>query len=155
VLGTVVPAARAHKSAAAEQVVPSQICCGPGNVLSFDVEDFDTDGLYVSSNGSRLTAPIDGIYQVSAGVVWRPNDRAANRDLRIVVNGSCCFATSELPANTSGGNRTTHQNVSDLVELAAGDYVQALAAQESGAPVTVGGFGGSFLAMARVGPAPD
>jgi hypothetical protein len=155
VLNTEVPAARVHKSSSAEQIIPTGICCGPSNPLGFDVEDFDTAGLHNGANPSRLTAPIDGIYQVSAGVVWRPNNRAANRDLRIVVNGSCCFATSELPANTSGGNRTTHQTVSDLVELSAGDFVQALAAQESGAAATVGGFGTSFLAMSWAGPPTD
>jgi hypothetical protein len=57
-----------------------------------------------------------------------------------------------VPANTSGVNRTTQQNVSDIVELSAGEYVQALAAQETGGTVTIGGFGSTFLAMAWVGP---
>jgi hypothetical protein len=123
--------------------------------ITFDVEDFDTANLYDNSTASRLTAPIDGIYQVSAGVVWRFNPAGGNRDLRLVLNGSCCFGTSEVEANTTGVNRTTHQTVSDLLELSAGDFVQALAAQESGSPVTVGGFGTTFLAMTWVGPSPD
>jgi len=153
VLNTDVPAARVHKSASADQSIPSQVCCGPGNVLSFDVEDFDTANLH-NPGGSRLTAPIGGIYQVNAGVIWRPG-RLGNRDLRVTLNGACCFATSEVSANMTGVNRTTHQTVSDLLEMSAGDFVEAMAAQESGSLVTVGGFGTTFLAMTWVGPPPD
>lgn len=155
VLTTEVPAARVHKSSSAEQVIPSGVCCGSSNPLGFDVEDFDTAGLHDGANPSRLTAPIDGIYQVSAGVIWRPGSSGGNRLLTLFRSGSCCFGASEVTASNSGVNRTTHQSVSDLLNLSTGDSVQAMAAQESGASVTVGGFGTTFLAMTWVGPPPD
>jgi hypothetical protein len=146
-----IPAARAIKTTT--QSVPDVM----NTTLSFDSESFDTAGLHDNSvNNSRLTAPIAGVYQVSAGAAWdmRPPP-GTNRMLGLAVNGACCSATSLL---LSSSGAETLQNVSDLVKLSAGGFVEAVARQPSGSPILikpgpfVGGNAEVFLAMTWVGP---
>jgi hypothetical protein len=144
------PAARAFKTA--PQNVPDIV----NTTLTFESESFDTAGLHDTSvNTSRLTAPISGVYAISAGLMWdmRPPP-ATNRMLALAVNGVCCYATS-LMLSSSGAE--TLQNVSDHLKLSAGDYVEAVARQPSGGPILVrsgsfvGGMTHTFLTMTWVG----
>jgi hypothetical protein len=148
-----IPAARATISGQGSQSIPSG---GVGfTALAFDDEDFDSGrplGLHSPSvNNTRLTAPISGIYQVEAGVSWDSNG-TGTRDLTLRVNGSaCCLARSIVPAAV--GNITI-QNVSDMLNLSSGDFVEALVRQDSGGNLGAGSqsIGSQFLAMGWVGP---
>lgn len=134
----VIPAARATKTA------PETIGSGISTALTFDAEAFDTAGLHDTAVANdRLTAPVAGIYQVSAGLSWA-GVGFGTRELALDVSGTCCFASS----NDAGGLR---QNVSDLLKLAAGDFVVARVFQDSGGVVDARPER-TFLAMHWVGP---
>jgi hypothetical protein len=142
-VGTI-PAARAKKSS--NQSIPTNAA----TALGFGAEDFDTAALHDlrAPNNRRLTAPISGVYQLSAGVTWAPN-AAGLRELQLRVSGTCCFAISGGPPSAG----TTRQIVSDLLQLSAGDFVEAFAFQSgTGGPLDVAAGAQTFLAMGWVGP---
>jgi hypothetical protein len=145
-VGTI-PAARAFASTLGGQTVAS----GQFQTLRFESEDFDTANLHNSQRTpSRLTAPIDGIYQVSAGVVWGVN-ATGRRELLLSVNGTVRGAQSAINAIS---NQSAKQNVSDPLKLSAGDFVEAKVFQSSGGDLAAltGASRSTFLAMTWIGP---
>jgi len=141
-----IPAARAIKPSdqSADQSIPNVVF----TTLTFANEVFDTAGLHDTSvNNSRLTAPISGIYQVSAGVEWRSN-ATGTRDLTVLVSGAN-HGQSTIQAPTAG---PAMQTVSDLVKLSPGQSVEAAVAQNSGGNLDARFHRNTFLAMHWVGP---
>jgi C1q domain len=139
-----IPAARVQKTA--NQAVPHSTDA----TITFDSELFDTAGLHdnVTNNG-RLTAPISGIYQVSAGITWAANS-TGRRDLAIFKNFFEVLVAGSSTSPNPSPSITTH-SASGLVNLAAGDHVFIDAIQTSGGSLSATN-GGSFLAMTWVGP---
>jgi len=144
-----IPAARATKTTS--QSIPNN----QATVLTFDTEDFDTGtspGLHDPTSNTRLTAPISGVYQIDAGLGWASNP-TGNRLFGLKLNGAalCChLAESRMQAPSTSEAR---QNVSDLVKLSAGDFVEAVALQTSGGNLdAVNSNFSTFLAMTWVGP---
>jgi hypothetical protein len=138
-VGTI-PAGRVTK--VSNQTVPRQ-----GNrQLAFDFEEFDTAGLFNPANNSRLRAPISGVYDVSAEVHWASTQATGYRRLCVLVNTTFCSAQG-----TEHGHPeySPIQNVSDLLKLSAGDYVEVSVDQGSAGDVLVNG---GLLAMTWVGP---
>lgn len=142
-----VPAARV------KGIIPLQIPDNTFTLIPLHTVEFDTAGLFNPADPTRLTAPVAGIYTVSAHVDWDQNNFAA-REVMIDANIGIVFqriATSQIPAS----NVDVEQSVSTIVQLSAGDSVQLEVRQVSG--------GGSdniqvsdhspTLAMAWLGPA--
>ena len=99
--------------------------------LAFDTERYDTANMHDNAtNNSRLTAPVNGIYAVTAQVSWSPNGTGV-RDLELRKNGTTDidFDESALPDQ--------NQEVTTQVRLAAGDYVEALVQQATNPQVTL------------------
>jgi hypothetical protein len=138
-------------------------CTGPPSIpgngdltrIGFSGEEFDTANLHNASclGGdpvTRLTAPIDGLYQVSAGVVWTTNP-TGTRFLGIRKNGSDDLyqVASRIPASAD----VPEQSVSTLVSLDAGDYLEVVLSQNSGSAAAIDfGFERNHFAMHWVGP---
>lgn len=117
------------------QIVVQTLTTGVGAAVTFTSEGVDTDvdgtgGHSTSSNTSRYTARYPGWYQVS-GVVAFAGNVTGRRICWWTINGVSANATQlgfgpiatgdqEIPA------RTAH------VYLAAGDYLELIAYQESG-----------------------
>jgi hypothetical protein len=143
-VGTI-PAARVTKSAS------QSVGSGALTTLTWDAEDFDTAALHDNAvNNSRLTAPISGIYQVTAGVDWAFN-ATGFRQAAVSVNGSSHASVIVDPSSSAD----EHQQVSDIVNLSAGDFVEVQGEQTSGGGLNVLGGGGSFptfMAMTWIGP---
>lgn len=101
----------------------------PGNApLRFGLENFDVSNMHAAGGDStRLTAPIDGIYQVSAQIQWTA-DGDGGRFLYLVKNAATVVASDF--AQGSATIRTPLQ-ASLLIKLAAGDFVQASPAETS------------------------
>ena len=104
--------------------------------MTFDSERWDTNALHdTSSNTSRLTAPVDGRYHIFGHVDF---DSAAGGFRRVVirVNGA---GNEEIAVQTGPGDalHDTVLSVSTHYELMAGDYVELVVCQDSGAPVDV------------------
>ena len=126
--------------------------------MCWPTEDYDTANMHANSGSdfdqTKLTAPRDGIYPVSAGVIWSAN-ATGSRQLGILRNDFQQVAAEQIPGGPAGDN--TIQNVSGLIPLGAGDYVQAFVWQDSTAALTLYQFDDqrTFLAMRWVAPYPS
>lgn len=129
-----VPAARVTNSVAqAAMSVPTV------NVLTFDSERFDTAGLHDSSaNPTRLTAPIAGLYVVTANVSWDSMSNVGARELALRRNGTDIVARDVVAP--SPAPNTTEQTLTTVASLAAGDFVEVTLRQNSGGPLPVNAF---------------
>jgi hypothetical protein len=101
--------------------------------LTFDTEDYDNDTIHSTiSNTSRLTCRTAGKYYVVGAILWAAN--AVNqRTLQIRSNGSTIRGQTDDIPNAS----STHaQQVAGIVDMIVGDYVELVAYQNSGSPVS-------------------
>lgn len=115
--------------------------------VAFDTEAADTDTMHsTSSNTSRITATTAGLYLVTGTVAFAAN-ATGYRGARIAKNGSTDVTRTQSPATAAA---TAHWlNIAALVRLAAGDYVELQALQNSGGnlALTTGVGGTSFQAI--------
>jgi hypothetical protein len=126
-LSSTIPAARVTNSA--DEFTRDHI----GESLPFDSERYDTAGMHTATNNSRLTAPVKGIYAVSASVTWS-SDPDGTRFVGLKRNGDTFVAAQTQPA--IAGN-PTDQEVSQQVLLQEGDYVEVRVHKVSGNPIAV------------------
>ena len=120
-------------------------------LLTFNSERFDTNGLHSpSSNPGRLTAPSSGVYLISAHLTFASNATGI-RYAYIRLNGSTIIARAKLPTSGSGG-LDDWLSISTICWLAAGDYVEVFAFQNSGGNLNILSAGNSSpeFAMTRV-----
>lgn len=104
--------------------------------VAFDAEVFDQGGCHsTSSNTSRLTAPVAGTYLVTATVNWAAN-ATGSRVLILRVGGTTAVARVECAA--ASGTVREVQQVSHVLKLTAGQYVEAVVYQSSGGSLDVG-----------------
>lgn len=99
-----------------------------GTAVLFQDEDFDTQGMHDSTNKDRLTATRDGVYAVTASIPFLPNG-VGNRSLSIRKNNGSSAAIVTAKPDAAYNCCLV---VSTLVRMDAGDYVRAMAAQDSG-----------------------
>jgi hypothetical protein len=126
-----IPAARVTHSTA--QSIPD---FPPGATLAFNTERYDTASIHDNAtNNSRLTAPVTGIYAVTAEVDWTPN-ATGTRELTLMKNGSTFIADDDRDGISVvfGGQS---QSVTAQVRLVAGDYVEVGVLQTSGGSLNV------------------
>jgi hypothetical protein len=92
-------------------------------------ESEDTDGLHSTvTNTGRFTATKAGWYLVLTNVSWAANTTGRRR-IAIRKNGTpTWYQNQDAPATSV----TTNQNVVQLVDLAATDYVDVIGYQNSG-----------------------
>jgi len=100
--------------------------------LTFDTEDYDSGGLHAAGNPTRLTAGIAGNYRIYGNVNWATG--TGFRDLYIRKNGADILAYVRIPAVSGSGTLLTITTDDDL---AAGDYVELVAVQNSGGALNV------------------
>ncbi len=147
---SVLPTVAARVYSTKDQPNPIQIVGAPVQRLTFDSVSFDTDHLFDPRRPTDLTAPIDGVYAISANVAWtkQPNSRVGvNRSVYVYVNTRVIAADQRPPSDA------TLQTVTTLYRLNAGDVVQLAIGQDGGDMVVnaVGDYAPS-LAMALIGP---
>lgn len=149
-----VPAARATSTSA--QSVPGDFT---GTVIALDSEaaaegGFDTANLHDDAvNNSRLTAPVDGTYLVSAEVGWQVSGTGLRQITIVGPTLPQPQIASDRDEPVSGSNDMI-QSVSAVTRLKAGDYIQLLVNQNSG--IARNSLAGSneypFLSMVWLGP---
>lgn len=121
-----VPQARAATNAG--QSIPNNA----NTALTFAAEDFDHGDLHsTSSNTSRLTAPLAGLWVVGATAEYG-NNGTGRRGLYLRVNGTTTIAGQLQAACTFAA-----VSVVSVYRLAASDYVEALAYQDSGGALSL------------------
>jgi hypothetical protein len=119
-------------------------------MASWEIETYDTANLHSDTQPTRLTAPIDGIYAISASTRW--GSGTGDRATLLVRNGATIIAADIGPTTSSFAFT---QNLSTQYRLAAGDFVEIQYTTSgsglSTVPSTTSESGPTF-AMAWVGP---
>lgn len=110
--------------------------------LTFDSETYDTNTIHDNvTNNSRLTAPIAGKYVVHGTVQWDFSAAGNIRGMYFYKNGVIYAALQFVPPTLAGANGNIVAGA-DIIDLAAGDYVELLAFQDSGGALNaLGGSG--------------
>jgi hypothetical protein len=156
-IGTV-PAARVDTPQEGPACTSQVISSNASEVVQFSMEAFDTQALHEDPppecapvTQSRLTAPIRGVYVVSAGLSWSLDDDG-RRQLEILQsdNGDTqMMAVDQVEASSTGA---TVQALSTIVGLDASDSVEARGTQNSGDSLTLGSGPNTYLSMAWLSP---
>jgi len=125
--------------------IPNQPSCRVGNSASmainntatltipFNVERWDTDNIWDSGAPTRLTCRTAGKYQIGGTIHFQPLTNQAwggSWDLQLRLNGSTVMNYGRS-GGYSGGNGTT-VSVDSVWDLKVGDYVEIVAANNSG-----------------------
>lgn len=125
----IIPSARVRRTAT--QSIPS----GTLAAIQLTSETWDTAGLHSNAtNNTRLTAPIDGIYMLTANVFWAGNS-TGERDLAIEINGNKAIG---LTADSAAAVSETPQALSTVYLMNAGDFAEARVEQTSGGALNLG-----------------
>lgn len=125
-----IPAARVANSAS-QTIGTSGV-----TVLAFDTERYDTANLHGPANNTLLTAPVDGIYAISASVQWAATGATGMRSLSIQRNAAS-FLAVDTRDDLAGATNATSQEVTTQARLQAGDFVRAQVFQDSGGDLSV------------------
>jgi hypothetical protein len=108
---------------------------GSATALNMNSERYDTqDGHSTSSNTSRYTIATPGTYLLGAAVEFAAN-ATGDRRLALRLNGSTLVAEAATRATAAG---TTRLTTSRAYRLVPGDYVEAVATQDSGGALNTG-----------------
>ena len=113
-------------------------------VVQFDAESFDVGGDFDTTT-YRYTAPVGGKYAVDANVEWLAPSSAVHTQTMIYKNGS--LLSRAFTYRPTSGSMTTR--ISDLITLAAGDYIDIRVVGSVGGTIA-SGDGNSWLTVRRV-----
>lgn len=113
-------------------VIPS----GAHTALALPAERWDNDAMHSTTvNTSRLTATTPGAYVMGGGMVFPAVGGGGLRLATIRANGVTQIAQHGTPVGAQ-----QNVSVSSGWRLAAGEYIELLAYQDSGANMTLTGF---------------
>lgn len=125
------------------------------DVISMGAENYDTNGLHSNStNPSRITAAVAGLYLVTAQVNFAGSS-TGDRRLQIRKNAGGTQANGTLwgqDNRRATASNNTVSNLSAQVPLAAGDYVELFVYQDSGGNLAAnGGQDMTWMSVCRLG----
>lgn len=142
---SVLAAARLFQTA--PQSVSSSISL-PGDVVVFPlVAEYDTGGFFSPAQPNRLTAPVNGIYRVSAHVTFQSNPVGVRILAIALVNGAPRFVAIDERAAIATPLQQTHLYASAEIRMLAGEYIEAQVAQNSSDPLDLQSFEGATQAL--------
>lgn len=106
-----------------------------GTTLSFDTEEYDTDGIHsTTTNPSRLTPQTPGRYRIEARVAIGDNS-TGDRYIGLNKNGSN-LAQTEGPGDKTSGNIWRQEVITESYFNGTSDYVEAVLYQAEGVSIT-------------------
>ena len=116
--------------ASATRATTQSIPHNAGTKVSFSATAFDTSSFWASGSPTRLTVPVGqaGKYLAIATVDWDNASTSGVRALALQKNGAGKIV--EVVDNASSAHMG--QQVSQVIDLAAGDYIEAEVYQNSG-----------------------
>lgn len=136
----------------ATMAVNQSLTSGTEVALVFGGTDrFDDENMHdTATNNTRLTCRTTGRYEIIGNVEFDAN-ATGSRQARIRINGGTSIAGDARPA--AGATHTTKVTVATLYDLAAGDFIELLALQDSGGALNVlaGTAIQTTFGMSRVG----
>jgi hypothetical protein len=112
---------------------------GDGIALSFGQIRFSQAGVYDPAAGTRLSAPVTGIYIGTGNIAWARSEDGTARRLRIRRNGSVVVA--EVVRRATSSDVRIASNISEIIQLNAGDYLELVASHGSSSAQTVVALG--------------
>ncbi|MFI5831094.1 hypothetical protein ACIA6C_28235 [Streptomyces sp. NPDC051578] len=116
-----------------QQQVVQSVANGTWAVLTFDSEIIDTYGGHSTvSNTSRYTCQVAGWYRVGGRAAFATNG-TGSRGARVHVNGAFIQGAANL---LGAGTLNGIVEVSHLLQLAVGDYVEIAGGQNCGAALS-------------------
>jgi hypothetical protein len=151
--GAVTPEKLAQTAAAgvfnsANIAIPS----GTSVALAFNNERFDVGEVH-DPGSTRLRAPAAGVYVVAGNLNFAGSSNVGQRRAEIRKNGEVVVASVQVESTSSN---QTHLVITKVIQLAAGDYLELLAFQNSGGDLAVlqeGQFSPDFnIAWVGAGP---
>jgi hypothetical protein len=102
---------------------------GGATTITFDSEDYDTADMHsLVTNTGRITVPVTGYY-LCVGQITYAAIATGQRQARLHKNGTLFAQTTQ---GDLGGVPNVAMQVSEVVKLTAGDYVELTAFQTSG-----------------------
>jgi hypothetical protein len=105
-------------------------------IVTFDSENFDTDGFHsTSTNTGRITIPtgLAGKYLVTFSFLWAQNGTGI-RTANIFKNGANVYGVGEQSGNASV---FAGPNGAVIIDCAVGDYLELVVFQSSGGALNV------------------
>jgi hypothetical protein len=143
--GAVTPAKTGSFPGARVTSSPSQTV-GNGAYVPLTLENptFNVGGVFSSTTPTKLTAPIAGVYVITGNLEWASGG-AGYRQLEIDTSEQGRVATNLIPV---AAPQFTYNSVSTVVKLAAGETVDLVADQSSGASLSTNG---GWFAMSWIG----
>lgn len=131
---TGVTEAQHHSHEGAHVYGPSGQSVGRYQILTWDGEIYDDNGLHSAGNPTRLTAQVAGVYVIWANIYWDTTNINGDRRLSIQKNGSWAAKIARTKLSPAGYDM---QEVVCIDQLNAGDYLEIEADQTSGATLDV------------------
>lgn len=103
--------------------------------ISFDTTFYNVGGIWSAGSPTRLTAPVDGYYEVKGQVRWA-NNTTNTRGLWFQKNGT----GNRIQGVYAPAMNSLEQSTSTVIQLTAGDYIEVLAYQDSGGSLNITPF---------------
>ena len=117
---------------------PSITTGGTEKVLTFTAERYDTDGMWTPAAPSRITFNTRGLYAVTAQMIYSPNT-AGDRIVSVRLNGTTWIVYETQRARTGAAGPHILECSTQYL-FSAGDYVEMMVFQDSGATLTATAF---------------
>lgn len=145
-LPTIFPTARAYLSSS--QSIPNNA----DTLIQYGNESFDSAGAFTTGASAKFTAPTTGYYLVLAAALFTSDAWTAGKYAALLLykNGALVSQIGYTLVEVLGTIQITIVG-SDIISLAAGDYIDVRCYQNSGGARGIGGGSSyTFAAFARV-----
>jgi hypothetical protein len=111
------------------------ITTGTPTALALDTDTWDSNALHPTGAGNtKFTVVNPGKYLVTGFATWAANATGV-RNIAVRKNGTGNFGPCQIPVNS--GTLTTTIVATDIVDLAATDYMELVVTQSSGGNLNV------------------
>lgn len=119
--------------------------------VPFDAVVLDEAGNYAGANPTRLTAVESGPHLLSGGIDTEVFNGASVFDLILALNGEGFPGRAALGERADSLNGSRFGNISTVLSLNAGDYVELKVFLNSGAARNLDATPANYLSMTRLG----
>ncbi len=117
------------------------LAAGARTTLSFGARAYSQGGVWSDAQPDRLTAPVAGVYQVTAGVVFDDASIGSGSRAMWIVDPASGIVFSGDRENGVSANARTEMNAGTIVHLEVGQSVSIQVEQTSGRDLAVLGNG--------------
>ncbi len=141
----------AYVGAKAYRSTTQSIPNNTGTPVEFDAEDFDSDGFHdTGTNPSRFTVPagLAGKYLATGSALWAAGG-SGSRSLSFHVNGAAQRSVVKGDDPAAGATSASF-DISEVLNLAEGDYVELVAFQDSGGSLSLSATN-TYMSLTRMG----